>query len=53
MTPLTKMHTLGSQFTPPGFHAGGLRYHGMAPDGVARQGARPVGSRVVQPGRVF
>ncbi len=29
-TPLTKMHTLGSQFTPPGFHAGGLRYHGMA-----------------------
>jgi len=25
------MHTLGSQFTPPGFHAGGLRYHGMAP----------------------
>ncbi len=31
MTPLTKMHTLGSQFTPPGFHAGGLRYHGMSP----------------------
>ncbi len=31
MTPLTKMHTLGSQFVPPGFHAGGLRYHGMAP----------------------
>jgi tryptophan synthase beta chain len=31
MAPLTKMHTLGSTFTPPGFHAGGLRYHGMAP----------------------
>ncbi|MFT3801651.1 MAG: TrpB-like pyridoxal phosphate-dependent enzyme [Burkholderiaceae bacterium] len=31
MTPLAKMHTLGSTFTPPGFHAGGLRYHGMAP----------------------
>ena len=31
MTPLVKMHTLGSTFTPPGFHAGGLRYHGMAP----------------------
>jgi len=31
MTPLTKMHTLGSTFIPPGFHAGGLRYHGMAP----------------------
>jgi len=31
MTPLAKMHTLGSGFVPPGFHAGGLRYHGMAP----------------------
>jgi tryptophan synthase beta chain len=31
MTPLAKMHTLGSAFIPPGFHAGGLRYHGMAP----------------------
>jgi len=31
MAPMTKMHTLGSSFTPPGFHAGGLRYHGMAP----------------------
>jgi tryptophan synthase beta chain len=31
MTPLVKMHTLGSSFMPPGFHAGGLRYHGMAP----------------------
>ena len=31
MTPLAKMHTLGAAFTPPGFHAGGLRYHGMAP----------------------
>lgn len=31
LTPLSKMHTLGSSFTPPGFHAGGLRYHGMAP----------------------
>lgn len=31
LTPLTKMHTLGSDFVPPGFHAGGLRYHGMAP----------------------
>ena len=31
LTPLVKMHTLGSGFIPPGFHAGGLRYHGMAP----------------------
>ncbi|MEV0126397.1 TrpB-like pyridoxal phosphate-dependent enzyme [Streptomyces sp. NPDC050703] len=31
LTPLTKMHTLGHDFVPPGIHAGGLRYHGMAP----------------------
>ena len=31
LTPLMRMHTLGSAFVPPGFHAGGLRYHGMAP----------------------
>lgn len=31
MTPLVKMHTLGHTFVPPGIHAGGLRYHGMAP----------------------
>ncbi len=30
-TPLLCMHTLGHDFTPPGIHAGGLRYHGMAP----------------------
>ncbi len=31
MTPLVKMHTLGHDFMPAGIHAGGLRYHGMAP----------------------
>lgn len=31
MTPLLKMHTLGHDFMPAGIHAGGLRYHGMAP----------------------
>jgi tryptophan synthase beta chain len=31
MTPLVKMHTLGHLFVPPPVHAGGLRYHGMAP----------------------
>jgi tryptophan synthase beta chain len=31
LTPLVKMHTLGSGFVPPGIHAGGLRYHGMGP----------------------
>jgi tryptophan synthase beta chain len=31
MTPYLKMYTLGHDFIPPGIHAGGLRYHGMAP----------------------
>jgi tryptophan synthase beta chain len=31
MTPLMKMHTLGHNFVPDPIHAGGLRYHGMAP----------------------
>jgi len=31
LTPLVRMHTLGSTFIPPALHAGGLRYHGMAP----------------------
>ncbi|WP_406091370.1 TrpB-like pyridoxal phosphate-dependent enzyme [Kitasatospora purpeofusca] len=31
LTPLTMMHTLGHDFVPPSIHAGGLRYHGMAP----------------------
>ena len=30
-TPLMKMYTLGHDFIPPAIHAGGLRYHGMAP----------------------
>jgi tryptophan synthase beta chain len=31
LTPLVKMDTLGHTFVPPAIHAGGLRYHGMAP----------------------
>ncbi len=31
MTPLLMMYTLGHDFMPPAIHAGGLRYHGMAP----------------------
>ncbi len=31
MAPVVKMYTLGHTFMPPGIHAGGLRYHGMAP----------------------
>jgi len=40
MTPLMTMYTLGHTFMPPGIHAGGLRYHGMAPlmSHVVREG---------------
>ena len=31
LAPIVKMHTLGHSFIPPSIHAGGLRYHGMAP----------------------
>jgi tryptophan synthase beta chain len=31
LTPILKMYTLGHSFMPPSIHAGGLRYHGMAP----------------------
>lgn len=31
MVPIMKMYTLGHNFIPPAIHAGGLRYHGMAP----------------------
>lgn len=31
LAPIVKMHTLGHNFVPPPIHAGGLRYHGMAP----------------------
>ncbi|MFA5312678.1 MAG: TrpB-like pyridoxal phosphate-dependent enzyme, partial [Methanomassiliicoccales archaeon] len=40
MTPLLKMYTLGHDFVPSAIHAGGLRYHGMAPavSSVVNQG---------------
>lgn len=48
MTPLLPMHTLGHGFVPAPIHAGGLRYHGMAPlvsqlvmDGLIRAEAVP------------
>jgi tryptophan synthase beta chain len=31
LTPLLKMYTVGHRYTPPPIHAGGLRYHGVAP----------------------
>lgn len=52
-TPLIKMYTLGSSFIPPAVHAGGLRYHGMAPQisNVAAQGL--MRARTVQQLDVF
>lgn len=44
MTPLIKMYTLGKDFIPPSIHAGGLRYHGMAPTVSAL-----VADKLVQP----
>jgi tryptophan synthase beta chain len=48
LTPLVPMHTLGHDFVPAGIHAGGLRYHGVAPlisqlvlDGLVRAEAYP------------
>ncbi len=48
MTPLLAMHSLGHGFVPPPTHAGGLRYHGMAPlvsqalvEGLVRAQAYP------------
>jgi tryptophan synthase beta chain len=40
MAPVVKMDTLGHTFVPSGIHAGGLRYHGMAPiiSALHRQG---------------
>jgi tryptophan synthase beta chain len=31
LTPMMRMYTLGHDFSPPGIHAGGLRYHGASP----------------------
>ena len=60
LTPLVKMHTLGHTFVPAPLHAGGLRYHGMAPlvcklydEGVSRRARCPSSppSRPLSPSR--
>jgi tryptophan synthase beta chain len=48
MAPIVKMHTLGHTFIPPGIHAGGLRYHGMAPSVSALLNHGDVEARAVQ-----
>ena len=53
LAPLTKMHTLGSTFTPPGFHAGGLRYHGMAAQVSALKEAGLIEAKNVQQRAIF
>jgi pyridoxal-phosphate dependent TrpB-like enzyme len=59
LTPKLKMYTLGSDFVPPAHHAGGLRYHGMAPlvSALRHQGlmeAETVGQKeVLETGLLF
>ena len=60
MAPLVKMHTLGHDFIPEPIHAGGLRYHGMAPLVSPAQGAgrhrgagRPPARRASRPASQF
>ena len=48
MAPIVKMYTLGHTFVPPGIHAGGLRYHGMAPSVSALVDHGDVEARAVQ-----
>jgi tryptophan synthase beta chain len=59
MAPIVKMHTLGHDFVPDPIHAGGLRYHGMAPQvsllkdqGIIEARAVPQ-SRTFDAGRLF
>jgi tryptophan synthase beta chain len=47
MAPIVKMHTLGHTFIPPDIHAGGLRYHGMAPTVCALYDAGLIEARAV------
>ncbi|MCS6844165.1 MAG: TrpB-like pyridoxal phosphate-dependent enzyme [Caldilineales bacterium] len=53
MTPLVKMHTLGHDFIPAPIHAGGLRYHGMAPLVSALAEAGVIEARAVPQRAIF
>ena len=48
MAPIVKMYTLGHDFVPPPIHAGGLRYHGMAPSICALYNAGYIQAKSVQ-----
>lgn len=53
MAPIVKMHTLGHDFVPPSIHAGGLRYHGMAPSICALYDAGYIEAVAVQQTATF
>jgi tryptophan synthase beta chain len=53
MAPIVKMYTLGHTFVPPGIHAGGLRYHGMAPSVSALVDHGDIEGRAVKQVPVF
>jgi tryptophan synthase beta chain len=53
MAPVVKMHTLGHGFIPPAIHAGGLRYHGMAPSICALFDAGHIEALAVQQKATF
>jgi tryptophan synthase beta chain len=53
LTPLVKMYTLGHTFMPAGIHAGGLRYHGMAPSLCALYDAGYIEARAYPQNPVF
>jgi tryptophan synthase beta chain len=53
LTPLVKMHTLGHTFMPTAIHAGGLRYHGMAPIVSALAHAKLIEARAYSQKQVF
>ena len=53
MAPIVKMYTLGASFMPPSIHAGGLRYHGMAPIISALYDQKYVEAVAVQQNAVF
>jgi len=53
MAPVVKMHTLGHDFVPPSIHAGGLRYHGMAPSVCALYDAGHISAVAVKQKATF
>ena len=53
MAPVVKMHTLGHDFVPDPIHAGGLRYHGMAPQVSLLKDQGIIEARAVVQSRTF